>query len=110
MKLNVTSEYLKDSDAIRVVVVVHTDEGNLTTRTVESGVCECKFNGQVLQSVSFDKTYGNKDGMFKLMFNHPTLTTAQVHVQVTMTDGQILDQIATTYVVEAVDTSLSENI
>lgn len=109
MKLASTSEYWKDQDYIKVMIYVEKDGGGYSVKKVKSGTCECRSNGTVLETVSFDKSYGNSDGSFNIIFNHPVSISPQVYVSVILDDDTELNAISTTYVVEKPDSPLAKN-
>lgn len=107
VKIAMTAQYQEDGDMLSSVVYV--SENNKKTIKIKSGIVWAKVEGRILQTIKFDSSYGNKDGSFNFCFNHPVVKTPQVHVQITMPDDSVHDQVCVSYVLGTQPVPLSRN-
>lgn len=84
--LDLKAEYIQDGDTVFIVAYVLDPEENLGyPGYVRSGLCSLLYRGQPIQSIEFDRRFGNGEGEgdFIFQFSHPPVqTNMQVRIEI----------------------------
>jgi hypothetical protein len=90
--LGATAEYIEGGDTVLVTAHLYdTDNDSYEPQLVRTGTCSLRYQNATIQSITFDRRFGNSDGSFNFQFSHPSaIRGLSVEFDVTTTEGNIL--------------------
>lgn len=84
--LDLRAEYIQDGDTVLIAAYVLDPEENLGyPGYVRQGICSLLYQGQPIQTIEFDRRFGNGEGEgdFIFQFSHPPVqANMQVRIEV----------------------------